>query len=266
MIFNTQKLRAENTYGHAKKVSLIRKTILKIIGDRKKIKILDIGCGSGVAVSQYLSSSKISYTGVDLHKESVDYAIKNFSDSNTKFLNQSAESLESLDIKFDIIILSDILEHVDKPNQLLSNAYRLLNQKGTLIVSIPNGKGPFEIESSISKKPFFGKFSLRIIDLFIALLNKTILKDFWLCEDNNIPYNESSPHIHFFTLKNFQELASNNNFKIKNSYKLSFISGPYSNYFISPFSTLKKINCAIADYLPFFLVSAWLFELQKGDK
>jgi 2-polyprenyl-3-methyl-5-hydroxy-6-metoxy-1,4-benzoquinol methylase len=45
---------------------------------------------------------------------------------------------ESLDEKFDLIIMGEILEHVNDPYSLLLNASRSLEKEGEIILSTPN--------------------------------------------------------------------------------------------------------------------------------
>ncbi|MBN8539920.1 MAG: methyltransferase domain-containing protein [Deltaproteobacteria bacterium] len=263
MNFRHNALFEENIYGHVKKVRLLRSSIQNYPSKNELIQLLDIGCGSGRSVSQFLLADEISYTGVDLHLASVEYADRHYSNRQSQFLCLNADRLIELNKKFDVIVLSDVLEHVSSPGVLLASVDKLLKPNGIVLVSVPNGFGPFEIESYFSKIPILGRISLKAIDLFIALVNKTILKNYWVAEDPTVPYNEDSPHIQFFTAGSFRKLIEGHHFRITKVHRLSFLSGPYSNYFFSPFSWIKKINCQIADILPQSFASAWVYELKK---
>lgn len=263
MNFRQNTLFQENIYGHVKKVRLLRMCIQNHSSPGKLIELLDIGCGSGRSVSQFLLADEVHYTGIDLHLASVEYANKHYSNRQSQFLCLNAERLIELNKKFDVIVLSDVLEHVSSPGGLLTDVAKLLKHDGIVLVSIPNGFGPFEIESCLSKIPILGEASLKAIDLFIALINKSILKNYWVPEDLTVPYNEDSPHIQFFTAGSFRKLISAHHFRITKSYQLSFLCGPYSNYFFGPFSWIKKLNCQIADILPQSFSSAWVYELRK---
>ena len=54
--------------------------------------------------------------------------------------------------KFDIVVLSDILEHLEHSENLLNEVKNILSPHGIILISIPNGYGPFEIENFILRK------------------------------------------------------------------------------------------------------------------
>lgn len=256
-------MQEENIYGHRKKVEFFRREIAQEIAIKNHVSVLDIGCGSGWAVTRNVVFDRVSILGIDMYQPNIDYANAHFASENVRFECRKAESLAHLGNKYDVILLSDILEHVNDPEEILGVANRLLADDGVLLASIPNGFGPFEIESYISKVPILGKFSLKLLDYFIALLNKTVLKGCWKAGDTDLPYNSSSPHIHFFTYSRFEKLLIRTGFKIEKRKKLSFLSGPYSNYIFSPFLRFMRVNNALADLLPYFMVSAWCFSAKK---
>jgi 2-polyprenyl-3-methyl-5-hydroxy-6-metoxy-1,4-benzoquinol methylase len=44
------------------------------------------------------------------------------------------------DLKFDTIIMSHVLEHIEKPIEVLKHISRMLSDKGVFIISVPNAK------------------------------------------------------------------------------------------------------------------------------
>ena len=140
------KLPPENIYAHTKKLKYFIKIINERLKLKKKISVLDFGCGNGRAVSQYIAGANICYYGVDLHKESVKYARNCFGRKDIYFdFDFAALPCQ----KFDVIIYSDILEHLEDPSLILKNHYSLLSDDGVIIGSVPNGRSPFEIEKKI---------------------------------------------------------------------------------------------------------------------
>ncbi|MEM4326170.1 MAG: class I SAM-dependent methyltransferase [Candidatus Pacearchaeota archaeon] len=49
----------------------------------------------------------------------------------------SAENIPVEDSSFDTVLLCEIIEHLETPEKVLTEAYRLLKRGGTLIVSVP---------------------------------------------------------------------------------------------------------------------------------
>lgn len=54
-------------------------------------------------------------------------------------------------IIFDVIVYADILEHLEDPLTVLQQHRNLLQEKGIIIGSVPNGYGLFEVEKRIDK-------------------------------------------------------------------------------------------------------------------
>ena len=88
--------------------------------------------------------------GVDIDKKLVDYL--NQKGYNIKLADATSE--EFLGEKFDIVLIGDVLEHVDNPRKLLEFAKRHLNEDGKIIATTPN---PFFIVfffTNFLKSPF----------------------------------------------------------------------------------------------------------------
>ncbi len=84
--------------------------------------------------------------GVDIDEKMVDYL--NQKGFNIKFMDATSD--DYLGEKFDIVLMGDVLEHVDNPKKLLEFAKRHLNPEGKLIATTPN---PFFLVSFL--KNFF---------------------------------------------------------------------------------------------------------------
>ena len=64
--------------------------------------------------------------------------------------SSSFRGFESSDLspitKFDCVIISEVLEHLEAPEALLRAALPYLAESGILIVTVPNGYGEFELD------------------------------------------------------------------------------------------------------------------------
>lgn len=247
----------ENIYGHTKKLKFILDKTNKYIQTHEVreeyIKILDFGCGNGSAVSQFVIGKGIKYYGVDIHIPSIEYAKKHFANENAVFLNSLPEG-----IQFDVIIYSDILEHVNNPDAVLKQHYNLLSDKGIIIVVVPNGFGPFEKEKRLDRLLGISKW----IFLF-SQIKKRIL-GVKKSEDQVIPYNNDSGHVQFFTKDSLCLLLRQNGFNIKNFKKGAFIGAPISERIFRCYEWFIKLNCKIADILPYWAVSTWYLTAKKN--
>ncbi len=104
-----------------------------IIKFNLKKNILDIGSGYGELVN-YANENQWNALGVELSKEAVKIAekfkinVKNIN-INDNYFNQK---------KFSIIILTEVIEHLDNPNALVNNIIDLLHKDGILYITTPN--------------------------------------------------------------------------------------------------------------------------------
>ena len=101
--------------------------------------LLDVGCGSGELSNEYLKKSKRVY-GIDLSKESIEVAKRKY--PTIKFRLAPAERLPFENNFFDVVMMTDVLEHVRDEKKTLQEVYRVVKPKGTLILSVPH-KGMF---------------------------------------------------------------------------------------------------------------------------
>ena len=54
--------------------------------------------------------------------------------------------------RFDIIICSEVLEHLKRPEEMLNGLKELVKKDGIFLFTIPNGFGPLEIMNQIQLK------------------------------------------------------------------------------------------------------------------
>jgi len=83
--------------------------------------VLDLGCNFG-DVSYFIADKAAEVVGIDYNNSAIQEAIKRYKKSNLTFLNAEAlKYLSSNNKKFDVLILSHILEHLDEPKKFLSD-------------------------------------------------------------------------------------------------------------------------------------------------
>lgn len=95
--------------------------------------LLDIGCSDGTTTYNIsLASPKLKVTGVDLYKETIEFAKKKYSDIN--FVFADAQKLPFKSGSFNYVTAIEILEHIEDPDEALTEIKRVLKPKGTLII------------------------------------------------------------------------------------------------------------------------------------
>ena len=95
-------------------------------------KVLDVGCGTG-SILEMLSREHEAY-GTDTSP----IAIELCGQRGLKNAHQcSLDSFPYPDIRFDLITLLDVIEHVDDDLEVLRQAYRFLSPGGAILVTVP---------------------------------------------------------------------------------------------------------------------------------
>jgi len=102
--------------------------------------ILEIGCGNG-NLSRTLAMLGYQVTAVDMDKLSIEKAKRNTPTGiSIHFEVCSAEEIVTRKISYDIVICSEVLEHLKEPEGVAGCFYNLLKEDGMAIVTVPNGK------------------------------------------------------------------------------------------------------------------------------
>lgn len=102
-------------------------------------RVLDVGCGTGFLLER-LAERGFSGTGVDLSPESVEHARRRLAeigaaDRLTAVVGSAYEPPEG---PFDLIALTDVLEHLEEPRACLAALRAQLAPDGLLVISTPN--------------------------------------------------------------------------------------------------------------------------------
>ena len=95
--------------------------------------ILDIGCGTGWFLEVAKEHGFKAY-GQELGKELAHWTSERLA---TMIFDKPISKI-STEIKFDVITMFDLLEHVPNPLQLISDCKNLLNKGGIIVVFTPN--------------------------------------------------------------------------------------------------------------------------------
>jgi len=158
---------------------------------QEKSKVLDIGCGEGELIKQLDKNLNADTRGIEIDPELARKAISvglnvvqgNAEDDLNQYSNQS----------FDYVILSQTLQAMKKPKDVLIDLLRIGSKA---IVSFPN----------------FGHWKIRFQLMIKGKM--PITKD--------LPFSwYETPNIHFFTIKDFQELCNDSNILIEKSIGLT---------------------------------------------
>lgn len=97
--------------------------------------VLDVACGTGVLVSDYLKRNVSKYVGVDLSERMIKTASRKFSkNKNVEFLCADAENFE-FSQGFDCIVIYNAFPHFTDPEQLFKNLSKCLKDPGRITIA-----------------------------------------------------------------------------------------------------------------------------------
>lgn len=96
--------------------------------------ILDVACGTGVLIGDYLARGAASVTGIDISPEMVKIAREKFPQENVTILCGDAQVLET-DRRYDAVVIYNAFPHFPEPDALLAKLSSLLKPGGRLTVA-----------------------------------------------------------------------------------------------------------------------------------
>jgi 2-polyprenyl-3-methyl-5-hydroxy-6-metoxy-1,4-benzoquinol methylase len=117
-------------------------------------RILDIGCGLGMYVDKFRCFSNDVH-GVDVDPEKVAEA----SEWLPNIEVAPGEHLPYGDNEFDVILLNEVIEHVDDDRLTIREAYRCARRGGHIIIYAPNRLYPYETHGFY----LFGRYYFRLL-------------------------------------------------------------------------------------------------------
>jgi len=106
------------------------------------LRILDIGCGGGI-MSEAIARLGGEVVGVDASLENIRVAMEHlkqdpFLKGKIDYRAIAAETLAEKGEKFDIVVGSEVIEHVVDPSEFISVCSNLLQNNGILVISTLN--------------------------------------------------------------------------------------------------------------------------------
>ena len=257
----------ENVFGHRKKLDFIRAHIFDFVKNHpeKNVRVLDAGCSNGQFVTFHLGDTGAKVVAVDIHEPSIEYAKEHNPYPETiTFLATDVDSLPAEE-KFDIVVLADILEHLENPGALLDSVKGRLNEGGIILLSIPNGYGPFEIENALDRRgcllPCYWMFAL-VSGIWGMLTGR---KKGESGKAVDLPYASECTHVQFWTFGRFLQLLNAHGLKVAEWKKGPWMGALVTSTWWGRSGRFCRWNACIGNSLPLWMVSTWVFKIEVDD-
>jgi SAM-dependent methyltransferase len=136
---------------------------------------LGIGCNTGGLEALIMRKRKgsIAY-GIDICAEAIERAVR----KGILARVGTAEVLPYKDNFFDIVILSEILEHVFNPRLVLKESLRVLKPGGLIIGSVPHPRGLNTKKRPIEKHEYHARvFTRQKLNRLLSILSNLEIKE-----------------------------------------------------------------------------------------
>lgn len=149
-------------------------TMLRVLNDNfckeniGHMTLLDVGASTGF-IDNYLSRSFAKVTGVDIDSKAIDHAVKAFSNEHLYFCVGDAMSLDFPENSFDVVICSQIYEHVPDARKMMDQIFKVLKPEGVCYFAAGNR---LSIEEHHYQLPFLSVIPRPLGHLYLRLAGK----------------------------------------------------------------------------------------------
>jgi len=103
---------------------------------------LDMGCGSGVQMAMFAGAGYALAIGIDLNRNALSYARKRGL-PNAEYIVADAEHLPLKPGSVRKILCAEVIEHVNRPADLVQEMRRVLGKGGEVVLTTPNENSPW---------------------------------------------------------------------------------------------------------------------------
>lgn len=99
--------------------------------------VLEIGCGTGYGAAILRAYGARSVVAVDMHRGNLRYARRHNADAHVRFREADAERLPADIDRFDVVVSSNVFEHLRDVDAAIAGVRRALKERGTFVLAVP---------------------------------------------------------------------------------------------------------------------------------
>jgi SAM-dependent methyltransferase len=269
----------ETSYGIVKRLDVVEAWAYSLSArlGRETLSILDVGCGTGDHLTYPLALLNHQVLGVDFHEASIQEARCRYVLPNLTFRSGQLDVLLQERSVFDLVICSEVLEHLYQPKEFLCALRRMVRPNGALIITTPNGYGSYEILCRLQR----GLQKVGVDQVLRGLVHAHRRSRANALHEGGQPIgvspvsetagflNVESGHVQFFRAGALSKLFGESGFLLRERRARTLLCGPYVDVLLRlpPFrQAVYKLNNCLADLLPFSWSADWMFLLEPDPK
>ena len=233
---------------------------VKKISGHLPAKVLEVGCGEGGNLLPFAESG-CEVVGVDIVDSRIRQAQSFFSSKDQKgiFIASDIFQLRDLEGAFSLILVHDVIEHIERKAEFLSDLRSYLSPDGIMFIAFPAWQMPFGGHQQIARGRIVSHFPF--IHLFPLFFYKWLLK---ACGEKEDTIKELlSIRQTKCTIEMFRRIAQQTGYQIVDE-QLYFINPHYEIKFGLLPRKLNKIISAIP-YLRNFFSTSCFYILKRTD-
>ncbi|MCE9552048.1 MAG: methyltransferase domain-containing protein [Planctomycetes bacterium] len=211
-----------------------------------ELRILEVACGEG-GITLPMASLGCPVRAFDLDSGAAELTQQRGVEKGFSNLTVTTDNGFTFydGTQYDLVIVSEVINQVSEPDRFIENIARSMKEEALLIVTLPNGYGPWQVKNRVDPRNWLRKSNL----LRAALGKRT--------------YHSSRgvDSCHYFTRRRLVDL-----FK---KHSLHLVNMANSDSFFAMSSITRKnqrignLDVKLADALPFWAASGWYFSFRK---
>ncbi|MBN1917788.1 MAG: methyltransferase domain-containing protein [Verrucomicrobia bacterium] len=248
--------------GGLKKLEFIVEVLCGLGRAPGEVRVLDVGCGNG-SLALPVASLGYPVVGVDVDAGSIEHAREVNGFPNARFETVASDSFD-LGAPFDVVICSEVLEHLHQPLPLIRTIARAMKDDGLAIITVPNGQG---LREAIGRVEGFLKSTLRLNQVLKGVRRLAGMPDAnekCAMHTSNVEQGGTG-HVQFYSLPGLRRRLERGGLEIVRVVKSFFIFSVFAGKRGDTWTALDRFDSRLADLLPASMASGWFVLCQKAE-
>ena len=204
---------------------------------------LDIGCGLGAYVANFRRLTDEAY-GMDVDAPRLQEGRKRGID---KLVLAAAEHLPFAEGSFDVIVLNEVIEHVNDDRETLREACRVLRPGGRVVIYAPNRLYPFETHGVyLGRRYVFG--NIPFVNWLPGAIRRRLVPHAREYTEDNIRRLTrglpARPVVHSYVFPGFDNIASRSRWgaRLLRTVLYFLENTPLNRFGLSHFVVLRRVG------------------------
>lgn len=155
--------------GRRRKAATMLAILGEALGDRLvRARVLTVGCSTGI-IDEFFAPHVARVTGIDIDAPAVEAARERCRAPNAEFRVGDAMNLDFPDASFDIVLCSQVYEHVPDPKRMMAEIRRVLAPRGVCYFAATNRFCVIEQHYGL---PFLSVIPVPLAHLYLRALGR----------------------------------------------------------------------------------------------